>query len=61
MADLGDGVLASLTAPKRPSAHPLDPHLGGRLPTFHDEPELFGGPFREGKDVGDGAHGIRHQ
>ena len=24
----------------------LYPHLGGRLSTFHDEPELFGRPFR---------------
>jgi hypothetical protein len=31
------------------SAYPLDPHLGRRLPTFHDEPKLFGGPFCEGK------------
>ena len=35
---LGDGVLASLTAPKRPSAYPLRLDLGGRLPTFHHEP-----------------------
>ena len=24
----------------------IHPHLGGRLPTFHDKPEPFGGPFR---------------
>jgi hypothetical protein len=45
----------------RPSAYPLYPDLGSRLPTFHHEPELFGGPFREGKDVGDGARGVRHE
>ena len=32
-------------APRGPSAYPLDPHLGGRLPTFDHEPELFGGPL----------------
>ena len=35
--------IASLTTPRRPSAYPLYPDLGSRLPTFHDEPELFGG------------------
>ena len=50
-----------LNAPWRPSAHPLDPDLGSRLPTFHDEPEPFGGPFREGKDVRDGGDGVRHE
>ena len=37
----------------RRSAYSLHPHLGGRLPTFHSEPELVGGPLREGKDVAD--------
>ena len=54
-------VLASLTAPKRPSAYPLHLDLGGRLLTFHHEPEPIGGAFREGKDVGDGARGVRHE
>ena len=45
--------------PRWPSAYPLYPHFGSRLPTFHDEPELFGGPLRKGKDVGDSADGVR--
>jgi hypothetical protein len=28
---------------------------------FHDESELLGRPFREGKDVGDDARGVRHE
>jgi hypothetical protein len=45
----------------RRSACPLDPHLGRKLRTFHDEPKLFGGPFCEGKDVRYGANGVRHE
>jgi hypothetical protein len=61
VADLGNGRTCQLTAPNRPSAYPLNPHLDGRLPTFHHEPKLLGGPFREGKDVRDGADGVRHE
>ena len=53
--------IASTTTPRWPSAYPLDPHLGSRLPTFHDKPKLFGGPLSEGKDVRDGAHGVWHE
>ena len=35
--------------------------FGGRLPPFHDEPELLGRPSWEVKDVGDGAHGVLHE
>ena len=50
--------------PQQPKAFPGTTggsHLGSRLPTFHHEPELLGGPFREGKNVRDGAHGVRHE
>ena len=33
--------IASTTSPRWPSAYPLYPNLGGRLPTFHDEPEVL--------------------
>lgn len=32
------------------SSNPLYPYLDVGLPAFHHEPELLGGPFREGKD-----------
>ena len=57
----GWGVCRHPNPPGRPSAYPLYPHLGSRLPTFHDEPKPFGGPFRKGKDLRDGAHGVRHE
>jgi hypothetical protein len=51
--------------PRRPlaavSASARSLNLGSRLPTFHDEPKLFSGPFREVKDVRDGAHGAWHE
>jgi hypothetical protein len=53
-----EAVFAGLTAR---SAYPFYPDPGGRLPMFHDEPELLGGPFREAKDVRDGADGVRHE
>ena len=40
-----EGMLVSSTP--RPSAYPLYPDVGGRLPTFHHEPKAF----RKGKDV----------
>ena len=48
-------------APGRPVSVPLYPDLGGRLPTFHYSRSRSAGHLREGKDVRDGADGVRHQ
>jgi hypothetical protein len=42
------------------SAYALYPHIDVRLPTFHNEPELLGGPCWQDTDMRDGAHRVRH-
>jgi hypothetical protein len=53
--------LADLRAYSSASQSPAAVSVGGGLPTFHDKPELFGGPFREDGNVRDDAGRIRHQ